>query len=199
MTASIPRRALRRPKDRRVLGIVLTVGAVLIGGLWIGRLEPTHAPVALDRAAVDPRKDPTAHASQARQAEVSQRFEAAVQMLRASRFDAAADTLRRVLELAPDMPEAHVNMGFALLGLQRPTLARNYFDRATTLNPNQANAYYGLALASEARGEVDLAIGAMRAYLHLARAEDEAHLRRARAALWEWETRVAAQRANAKR
>ena len=42
-------------------------------------------------------------------------------------------------------------------------------DGAMALNPSQANAYYGLALAHEAAGDLDLATGAMRSYLHLAR------------------------------
>lgn len=190
---------MRRSRDRRVLGLLFTATAVMLGGFWIRQMEPAHAPGPIARVVANPRTHPLAHAEDARQMEVRRQFNGAVSMLRANRYEPAAAALQRVLELAPDMPEAHVNMGFALLGLQRPTLARNHFDRATTLNANQANAYYGLALANEVRGEFDLAIGAMRTYLHLARAENEAHLRRARAALWEWETRVAAVRADATR
>lgn len=192
-------RAVRRGRDLRVWGILVTAGAVVLGGLWIGQMEPAHAPDAIARAAADPRSHPLAHAQDAREKEVRRQFDGAVSMLRARRYERAAAALQRVLELAPGMPEAHVNMGFALLGLQRATLARSHFDRATTLNASQANAYFGLALAHEARGELDLAMGAMRSYLHLARAEDEAHLARARAALWEWETRVASARAGGSR
>ena len=52
--------------------------------------------------------------------------------------------------------------------------------------PERLNA----ALASEALGDLPIALGAMRSYLHLARNENEVHLRRARAALWEWESRL---------
>jgi hypothetical protein len=55
--------------------------------------------------------------------------------------------------------------------------------------PGQANGYYGLALVHEAQGDMALATGAMRRYLHLARDERPEHLARARAALWEWERR----------
>jgi hypothetical protein len=55
------------------------------------------------------------------------------------------------------------------------------------LEPRQANAYYGLALAWEEDGDRAQATGAMRSYLHLARHERPEHLARARAALWEWE------------
>jgi len=56
---------------------------------------------------------------------------------------------------------------------------------------------YGLALAWEADGDLEMAMGAMRSYLHLARSESDDHLRRARAALWEWEARLQAARAAA--
>ena len=197
-TIAAPRRPVARA-DRRALGIVLTTVAVVLGGAWITHLEPTHPPLAASGTAADPRRAPAAHAAQAREAELRQRFDQAVRLLAARHFAPAIAELHRVLELAPDMPEAHVNMGFSLLGLQRHHAARDAFERATVLNPRQANAYYGLALAYEGRSEFDLAIGAMRSYLHLARAEDEAHLRQARAALWEWESRLAAGRAQARR
>jgi hypothetical protein len=50
----------------------------------------------------------------------------------------------------------------------------------------------------EAGGDLELALGAMRSYLHLARGESEAHLRRARAAVWEWETQIGQRRASGK-
>jgi tetratricopeptide (TPR) repeat protein len=184
---SLPGPPLHRRRDRRGLGIALTLAAVLLGGAWIGVMGPTHPPDTVEAPAAD-----------ARQAEVRQRFDAAVAMLQIKQYEAAAAALRRVLELAPQLPEAHVNMGFAMLGLQRPAEARNFFESATTLKAGQANAYYGLALAHEAGGDLELALGAMRSYLHLARNEDEAHLRRARAALWEWETKLAASRAESK-
>lgn len=124
--------------------------------------------------------------------ELQRRFAAAVELQRTRPAEAVA-AWQRVLALAPQLPEAHVNLGFALVARQRMAEARQAFERATALRPAQANAYYGLALAHEAQGDLPLAIGAMRSYLHLARAESAEHLRRARAALWEWES-AAAQR-----
>jgi tetratricopeptide (TPR) repeat protein len=108
-------------------------------------------------------------------------------MLHARRYDDAATALHRVLTYAPNLPEAHVNMGYAMLGLNKLDAARDFFEGATVLAPAQANAYYGLALVHEAQGDKALATGAMRSYLHLARDERPEHLSRARAALWEWE------------
>lgn len=161
---------------RRRAAALLTLATVLLAGLALDRREPTPPPAA-------------ATATPPHERDVRRGFNAAVVMLHAKQYEHAATALHRVLQLAPTMPEAHVNMGFALLGLRRLREARSFFESATALRPGQANAYYGLALAAEAEGDIALATGAMRSYLHLARGEDEAHLARARAALWEWEAR----------
>ena len=163
--------AVRR--DHRRSGALVTLLAVLIGGFLISSRSDAPAPPA---QAIAP------HADEARR-----RFDQAVVMLHAKQYEHAVTALHRVLALSPQLPEAHVNMGFALLGLKRVEEARDFFDGATALRPNQANAYYGLALAYEAGGDLSMATGAMRSYLHLARDERPEHLRRARAALWEWE------------
>ena len=126
------------------------------------------------------------HQQQMQEAELKQRFGQAVVMLHAKQYEHAVTALHRVLELAPRLPEAHVNMGYALLGLQQPEAARGFFEAAVALNPRQANAYYGLALAAEAQQDHGMALGAMRTSLHFAR-EDDPYRARARSALWEWE------------
>lgn len=159
--------------DRRRFGALLTLVLVLAGGAALQLGAPVH-----EAAPVAPHD------------EVRERFDQAVLMLHAKQYEHAVTALHRVLELAPRLPEAHVNMGYALLGLGRADAARDFFETATALRPEQANAYYGLALAHERSGDLPLAIGAMRTYLHRAKGGDEAHQRRARAALWEWEGRV---------
>ncbi|MCM2252664.1 MAG: hypothetical protein NDJ19_09935 [Ramlibacter sp.] len=129
------------------------------------------------------------HQGQMQRAEVRQRFDQAVVMLHARQYEHAVTALHRVMELAPRMPEAQVNMGYAMLGLQRPDAARAFFLAAIDLRPGQANAYYGLALAEEMAHNYEAALGGMRSYLHLSRADD-VHRARARAALWEWEEKL---------
>ena len=130
------------------------------------------------------------HAKQQREAEVKSRFEQGVVMLHARQYDPAIASFHRVLELAPDMPEAHVNMGFALLGLSRFDAARDFFESATELRRNQINAYYGLALALEGLGDFPGAAGAMRSYLHRSQ-QDDPFRAKAQAALDRWQTRLA--------
>ncbi len=125
------------------------------------------------------------HARQPLPAEVEERFHQAVLMLHAKQYDYAVAALHRVLELAPTLPEAHVNMGFALLGQEAFKAAHDFFQSALALRPMQVNAYYGLGAALEGLSDREGAIGAMRTYLHLA-AEDDPYRRKAEAALWEW-------------
>jgi Flp pilus assembly protein TadD len=134
------------------------------------------------------------HQRQMQDAEVRQRFEQAVVMLHAKQYDHAITALHRVLELAPTMPEASVNMGYALLGVDRAEDARGFFVAAIELRPEQANAYYGLALAEEKRRDLPAALGAMRSYLHLSKADDP-YRSKARSALWEWEETLGRHRA----
>lgn len=164
--------------DRRGAGLLLTVVLVIGGGTWLARWPATHAPLSNDAPAQD------------RQAELKRRFDEAVILLHARQHERAVVAWKRVLELAPNLTEAHVNMGFSLLGLQQPSAALRSFGRALELRPDQANAYYGLALSHEAGKDLELALGAMRSYLHLARDENEVHLARARSALWEWESQI---------
>lgn len=117
--------------------------------------------------------------------ELHQRFQQAVMMLHAGKYEYAAAALHKVLQLSPRMPEAHVNMGYAMLGLHRHEAARDFFNTAITLQPRQTNAYYGLALALDELCDLPAAIGTMRAFIHLADQNDP-FVRKARSALWEW-------------
>lgn len=166
-------------RDRRVLGLAVTAAVIVIAGGLIAVLPRSGNEILPGPAA--------AHAQQARESEIDRRFRQAVIMLHARQFDHAATALHRVLELAPDMPEAHVNMGYAMLGLERYGVARDFFESATVLRPQQANAYYGLAVALDALRDRAGARGAMRTFIHLS-APDAPFVTKAKAALWEWES-----------
>jgi len=116
---------------------------------------------------------------------LARRFRQGVVMLHAREYQHAALAFERVLTLTP-LPEAQVNMGYAMLGLGRVDEARDYFNAAIDQRPSQRNAYYGLAEALEALGDTAAARGAMRTFVHLSPAGDP-YVRKARAALWEWQ------------
>lgn len=180
--AHAPIQLPKRRGDVRVRGLGLTLA--LIGGLGVvlatvfSDSQGTRMDQAFDASAQD-------HADQMRRAEVDRRFSNGVVFLSSRDFDQAASEFHRVLQLAPKMPEAHVNMGFALLGTQRFNVAKDFFISAIDLNTGQLNAYYGLALALEGLHDLPGARGAMRSYIHLAPADDP-YLTKANAAIWAW-------------
>lgn len=162
-----------------IAGLIMTLGLLftLLPGSGVKPPVP---------AKVDPHTDPERHIRQAQAAEVNARFQQAVAMLHAKRYNDAITALQRVLQLEPRLPEAHVNMGFALLGLKRYDAARSSFETAIDLRSTQANAYYGLAVALEGMKDTEGAVGAIRSYIHLS-APDDPYLSNARASLSEWE------------
>ena len=179
--------------DNRLRVLLLLLVSIVFGGLAITWLPRGGASIA---AHADPGLDPRGHADQRRQAEIQLRFEQGVVMLHAKQYEYAITAFQRVLELAPDMPEAHVDMGYALIGLKRFAAARDFFDSATTLRPDQVNAYWGLAVALEGLGDMRGALGAMRTYVHRTKPDDP-FLRKAEAAIWEWEAELAPKTAHA--
>ena len=127
--------------------------------------------------------------SATRQADLQTLFRQAVTALQAKHFAQAERVLHTILTRTPRLPEAHVNMGFAQLGLGRTQVAADFFTSAIELRASLPNAYYGLAVALERGGDLPGALGAMRSYIHLTQANDP-YLSKARAALWEWETQL---------
>jgi len=138
---------------------------------------------------IDPALDPQGHAKQVRLRQLTERFDQAIAMLHAKRYNFAVTALNRVIELSPNMPEAHVNMGFAMLGLKRYKVSGDFFANAIRLKPYQGNAYWGLAVSLNELGDTEGALGAMRSYIHLAPPNDP-YVRKARSALWEWESKL---------
>ena len=148
-----------------------------MAGLALRSVEPEGEPVSA-REEYDPHL-------------LHQQFQQAVALLQHGEYDYAVRGFHEVLKVAPDMPEAHVNMGFALLGLEEFEAARSFFDTVTNIRPGQTNAYYGLAVAYEGLGDLPQAVAAMRAYVHITDSDDP-HRRKAEAAIWEWEAELSA-------
>ena len=171
---------MRRRVDKRYRVIPAILVVTVIAGFALRSIEPQGEPVVTVQQEIDMRL-------------LHQQFQQAVVLLQHGEYDYAVQGFHEVLKNAPDMPEAHVNMGFALLGLEEFEAARSFFDTATNLRPGQTNAYYGLAIANEGLGDLRQAVAAMRTYTHIAAGDDQ-YRRRAEAAIWEWEAELTAER-----
>jgi len=174
----------RLDKRRHVIPAMLALTLCLGLALHVARdgRQPDPAPAA---------SAATNDLGGARERLLHQRFQQAVALLQHGEYDYAVQGFHEVLEIAPDLPEAHVNMGFALLGLEQFAAARGFFDSASNLRPSLSNAYYGLAVAWEGLGDLRQAEMAMRTFVHIAD-ENDPHRRKAEAAIWEWEAAIAA-------
>lgn len=166
----------RRDRRRSVIPLVLLV--MIVAGLGLEYRDRDGGEPVVTREAADLRL-------------LHQRFQQAVAMLQQGEYDFAVQGFHEVLKASPQMPEAHVNMGFALLGLEEFSAARSFFDTASSLRPTQVNAYFGMAVAHEGLGELPQAVAAMQAYAHIA-AQDDPYRRKAEAAIWEWEAELSA-------
>lgn len=169
------------------LSVAITITSVIMNAASLHEKSPR--PVGGTTAAADPRADPAAHAKQARMQEIDSRFNQAVMMLHAKRYDMAVTALHRVLQLSPRLPEAHLNMGYALYGAGNYPAARDFFNTAIELDPFSPNAYYGLAEASAKLEDFGMAVGAMSSYLHLRKDADvdDQFVTKGRKLLEEWQ------------
>ena len=128
-------------------------------------------------------------AEQHRKAEIDLRFQQGVLMLHIGDLDHAMTAFHRVLQLSPQMPEAHVNLGFALLGKGKFGAARDFFNSALALRPEQINAHYGAALALDGLGQSADARAEMHRFVMLV-APDDPYKSRAEQKLKEWRERT---------
>jgi len=177
-------RTTRQPKWKISIPI-LGAGIIMSLGM-IFTLLPSRSIQAPATSKVDPHIDPEQHMLQQQAAEINLRFEQAVMMLHAKKYEEAIVSLQRLLKLAPSMPEAYVNMGYALLGMKSYKEALKAFEAAIDIRSSQANAYYGMALTLKELKDIEGAIGAMRTYIHLTKTEDP-YLKGAHSLVSEWE------------
>jgi cytochrome c-type biogenesis protein CcmH/NrfG len=183
------------PRDVRRRAIAIAVSATVLVGATIAAWsqQAVWRGAATDLLARMPAIDKLSHVTERRRMEVAARFEQGVTMLRAGEFEYAMTAFHRVLLLDPQMPEAHANLGFALIGLGEFAAARDFFQSALALRDTQTNAYFGLAEAYEGLGDIEMALGAMRTFSHLAAPDDRFRIR-AESAIWEWEAKLATSR-----
>jgi tetratricopeptide (TPR) repeat protein len=177
-----------RRADKRRTMLPLAIGFTVLGGALLSVYLSRENVMTVDTGtAASAGAHELLDDEQARRAHQS--FQQGVAMLQVGEFDYAVAALHEVLAIYPALPEAHVNMGYALLGAGEPGAATDFFNSATDLRPSLHNAYYGLALAERESGNDKAALAAMQAYTHLA-AADEQHLPQAQEFIWELQAKT---------
>lgn len=186
MQVSEPRKSKwRSVGEERWRLLLLASAVVVLGGVVLDKW---------DRSPLNGKLEPTAHVKVKRKEEIDRRFKEGVAMLHAKQYEHALTAFHRVLELEPEMPEAYVNAGYALLGMHDAKGARDFFDSATNLRSNQLNAYFGLGEALAELGDTLGALQAMETYVHLAPKDDPFRIK-AESAAWELRAKMDEERA----
>ena len=85
------------------------------------------------------------------------------------------DYIRRALAVKADFPEAHYNLGNALLSLQRPAEALASLDDAIRLNPKDPQYHFERGNALKEMQRLDEALASFAAAIHLFPGYAEAH------------------------
>ena len=78
--------------------------------------------------------------------------------LNEGKYQLAADSIRRAIDIYPHNPHFFSNFGNALMGLQQPDAALVSYDKAIALQPAFAEAYFQRGNALQAQGRFDLAV-----------------------------------------
>lgn len=135
-----------------------------------------------------------AEADAKRWEQIDAHFRQGLDRMEAGDLEAAARAFEAVLAVDPGVVDARVNLGFCQLGLGSSHEAMVSFELAIGLRPEQANAYYGLALVLHDLDDIAGAVGHMRTYVHLA-GEGAPFQEKAMAYLSKWEDELRVLRA----
>jgi len=95
-------------------------------------------------------RDPTSANARANLGQI--RYEQGADLLEQRQYSAAAGMLRSAIELMPDSPEAHNDLGVALASMGQVDDARAQFRRAVDLRPDFQEARRNLESAEQTRG-----------------------------------------------
>lgn len=134
----------------------------------------------------------TKPASDPQTEQIEKILRAAQAKIRAKNYNGAIDTLDAERELVKADLRSYLLMAKALEGKKDYDTARDFYNAVLDRDPYRADAYRGVATTSEALGELDAAVGAMRIFLHVQPNADPQKLKivQARSALWEWESQL---------
>lgn len=107
-------------------------------------------------------------AAPATQDEAKTRFDKGVEFSLKGEIDSAIREYEAAIEINPDIPEAHNNLGFAYMDKGELEKAVAHQKKALELKPELANGYFGLAMAYEKMGRKEEAIANWKEFAKLA-------------------------------
>lgn len=195
----------RSSRDTRLTVTAGAIGAVALAGYLINLLpgrgvEADTAPpfATLTPQSVAPASDPPRQEAApdaqgpSLTAGARKALDRAAAALESKRFDQAIETLNAARLELKDVARAYEMLGRALEGKRDFDTARDFYTAAIDRDPLMADAYWGVATTSEALGDLEAAIGAMRSYVHVEpdKHPDRLRIAQARSALWEWEAQL---------
>jgi protein O-GlcNAc transferase len=73
-------------------------------------------------------------------------------------LEEAAECYQQAIAINPGFADGHLNLGFALHGLQRYEKAKAHLEQAIQLNPGKEDAFYLLGTIAQVQGDLDGAI-----------------------------------------
>lgn len=159
---------VRSPVPWPVIGQVAVFSALMVAvaSFLFGRQEERTPLFALFETPLRAAAPADSHMVARNKEEIALRFQQGVQMMQIGQYDYAVTAFERILALAPKLPEAHTNLGYALLEQREYEKAMEHFNAALEVRSRQDNAYYGLALSYAAQGRYSEALGAMGTFTH---------------------------------
>lgn len=216
---SAPARPRGAKRDYRIAALALTIAGIAVLGYLVSLMPgrgvvasaTKTAPRQSDFSTLPPSSPETrraaaeqevelddgpanAHAptSDPKTAQTNRILKEANAKIKARRYEEAITYLHAEQARIQHDPRSYVSMARALEGRGDYATARDFYAAAINKDPYFANAYFGLATASEAMGDLEAAIGGMRNYLHVQGNPDPARLKvaQARSAIWEWESQL---------
>lgn len=198
MAAPTPPSAVRR-RDHRLKVAVAVAAAVAFGGALLaslpGRGVPAVVPDPFVSLAAAPQRQATPvpeAAAPVRDPLAQRALDRATELVDRQRYAQAIDALNHAQPLLKDVPQAYLLIGRALEGQGDTATARDFYLAAVDRDPYLYDGYWGIATTSEALGDVEAALGAMRSYLHTEpdKHPDRLRVAQARSAIWEWESQL---------
>ena len=184
MTVSNTQKRPHKNSRHLEVSLLLLITIISFGWLLNGWMTKPQA-ITVPLNSIEPSKDN----------QLDRTFTMAVRHMQQGEYEQAVNLWHQILLNNAAIPDVKVNMGFSLFELGRYETARDFFIDAMQQNAFQANAYYGLAITSEKMGDLEGAMGAMKSYIHLAQnKEDQPFIRKARSAVWEWESQLQSKR-----